>query len=64
MIIRTVIETNVIWVIEGEISTGNASVSDTEIFGVGDFTYKYLSTSANQKLSVSLIFIVAGLLTS
>ena len=34
------------------------------IFGKGGSTYRYLSTSANQKLSVSSIFVVAGLLTS
>ena len=65
MVIRTVIETDVIWIVEGEISTGmHPSKRLMIIFGKEGSTYKYLSTSANQKLSVSSIFVVAGLLTS
>ena len=65
MIIRTIIETDVIWIVEGEISAGmHLSQRLVIVFGMGGSAYKYLSTSANQKLSVSLIFVVAGLLTS
>jgi hypothetical protein len=62
----TVIKADMFRIIKGEISksTGVISSYTNPTFGDEDTTHRYFSTSANQKLSVSSIFVVRGLFMS
>ncbi len=62
----TVIKADMIRVVKGEISmrVGVPCLSQRSSISDGDTSYRYLSTSANQKLAVSSIFRVVLLFTS